>query len=171
MTFELGDQVYVRTKNIRTRRPCKKLDQRKLGPYPIIEVINRNAYKLQLPPEIRIHPVFHVELLEKYVPPQEGQEIPTSVPVIVDGHEEWEVDEISGAKRDIVGQLWFRVLWKMGDQTTEPAIHLKDCNDVIRDFVASHQDCDALPFSTSDYQRKKARCRKPDWSDETGNWV
>ena len=170
MTFELGDQVYLRTKNIRTRRPCKKLDQRKLGPYPVIEVINRNAYKLQLPPEIRIHPVFHVELLEKYVPPQEGQEIPASVPVIVDGHKEWEVDEILGAKRDAVGQLWFRVIWKMGDQTTEPATHLKDCNAIIRDFVASHQDCDALPFRASDYQRKKARCRKPDWSDEIGDW-
>jgi hypothetical protein len=58
------------------------------------------------------------ELLEKYVPPQESQGTPASVPVIVhvDGHEEWEVDDILGAKRDAVGQLGFRVLWKMRRQ-------------------------------------------------------
>jgi hypothetical protein len=170
MTFEIGDQVYLRTKNIQTRRPCKKLDQRKIGPYPIIEVINRNAYKLQLPPEIRVHPVFHVELLEKYIPPQEGQEPPAAVPVIVEGHEEWEVDKIIGAKRDAMHQLWFRVLWKAGDQTTEPAINLKECNNVLQNFVATHQDCAALPFISRDYGKKKARCRKPDWSDGKGDW-
>lgn len=73
-----------------------------------------------MPPEVRIHPVFHVELPEKYMPPQEGQEPPALVPVVVDGYE-WEIDEILGAKLDTVG---FQVLWRKGDQTTETARHL-----------------------------------------------
>ena len=54
------------------------------------------------------------------MPPQEGQEPPALVPVVVDGYE-WEIDEILEAKLDTVG---FQVLWRKGDQTTEPARHL-----------------------------------------------
>jgi hypothetical protein len=170
MTFEVGDAVLLRTRNIRTRRPCKKFDQRKIGPYPVTRVINQNAYQLELPPEIRVHPVFHVELLEPYIPPQDGQERPPDVPVLVDGHEEWDVDKILGAKRDAVGQLWFRVLWKAGDQTTEPALHLKDCNEVLQAFVSQNHDCEALPFVPADYRRKKARCQAPSWSHILDKW-
>jgi hypothetical protein len=35
--FEIGDQVYVSTLSMKTNRPVKKLDYRKIGPYPITE--------------------------------------------------------------------------------------------------------------------------------------
>ncbi|ODN80400.1 hypothetical protein L202_02652 [Cryptococcus amylolentus CBS 6039] len=38
-----------------------------LIPLPIVSIIGRNAYKLRLPEEFsRVHPVFHVSLLEPY---------------------------------------------------------------------------------------------------------
>lgn len=63
--FEVGDAVWLKTTNIRTRRSCKKLDHKKIGPFEIIERIGPLAYRLDLPGTLPIHNVFHVELLEK----------------------------------------------------------------------------------------------------------
>ncbi|XP_070679233.1 uncharacterized protein [Malus domestica] len=46
-----------------------KLSPRYVGPYHIIERIGAIAYRLELPPELSlIHSVFHVFMLQKYVP-------------------------------------------------------------------------------------------------------
>ncbi|EOY21545.1 Uncharacterized protein TCM_013309 [Theobroma cacao] len=46
-----------------------KLNLRYIGPFCIIERIRLVAYRLELPPELdRIHNVFQVSMLKKYVP-------------------------------------------------------------------------------------------------------
>ena len=65
--YRVGDEVLLSSKNIRLSRPSKKLDNRFLGPFRIIEAIGKQAYRLDLPKAYsRIHPVFHVSLLEPY---------------------------------------------------------------------------------------------------------
>ena len=49
-------------------RKFKKLNVRYCGPYVITKKINDQAYELLLPPHIKVHNVFHVSLLKKYVP-------------------------------------------------------------------------------------------------------
>ena len=49
-------------------RKFKKLSARYCGPYVIIKKINNQAYQLLLPPNVKVHNVFHVNLLKKYVP-------------------------------------------------------------------------------------------------------
>ena len=45
-----------------------KLSPRYMGPYEIVERIGKVAYRLRLPPELaRIHDVFHVSMLRKYI--------------------------------------------------------------------------------------------------------
>ena len=45
-----------------------KLSPRYIGPYDIIERIGPLAYRLALPPELaRIHNVFHVSMLRRYI--------------------------------------------------------------------------------------------------------
>ena len=46
-----------------------KLNPRFIGPFKIIERMGKVAYKLELPSELdRIHNIFHVSMLKKYVP-------------------------------------------------------------------------------------------------------
>ena len=62
--YKVSDLVWLSTKNIHTERPSKKLNHKKIGPYPITEVIGSgSAYRLELLASIQIHDVFHPNLL------------------------------------------------------------------------------------------------------------
>ena len=60
--FDIGGHVW----HIKTTRPCDKLDYRRLGPSHINGKINDVTFRLDLPSQLRIHPIFHSSLLEPY---------------------------------------------------------------------------------------------------------
>ncbi|KKA21648.1 Transposon-encoded protein with TYA [Rasamsonia emersonii CBS 393.64] len=165
MVFEVGDQVYLRTTNIRSQRPCKKLDRKKEGPFTIKRAINKNAYELDLPPQFKVHPVFHIELLEPYHPPVPGQEEneePEDLtrPTYVDGRKEYTVRAITDAVRDENDQIRFRVRWEGCDEeedTWEPFWHLTNCPERLDEFIRTHPDCPALPVRPDDMKPKSNR--------------
>ena len=67
--FQEGDLVLVSTKNINTHFRAKnghKLQPVYMGPFPIIKKVSRVAYKLDLPPSVRLFPVFNVSQLREY---------------------------------------------------------------------------------------------------------
>ena len=66
MDYAIDDMVWLSGRNIRTARPSKKLDYKYYGPYRIVDAIGEQAYRLSLPEGTKIHPVFHVSLLEPY---------------------------------------------------------------------------------------------------------
>jgi len=81
--FKVGDWVMVNAKNIKTKRPSKKLDYKLRGKFNIERLCATNAYRLKLPPlSGKIYLVFHVSLLEPYrqntIP---GRRSPTPPPV------------------------------------------------------------------------------------------
>ena len=65
-TFSIGDLVMLRMKNIRTVRASQKLDNRYLGPFKVLDKINDNAYKLELPEHFKIHNVINSSRLKPY---------------------------------------------------------------------------------------------------------
>ena len=58
------DKVYLLTANLKTKKPSKKLNHVKVGPFFIKKVKKPFNYRLQLLKDTKIHPVFHVSLLE-----------------------------------------------------------------------------------------------------------
>jgi len=59
-----GDKVWLRRKKIQKIRPANKLDHKQISPYPGLEKLGSRAYMLDLPATVKIHPVFHISLLE-----------------------------------------------------------------------------------------------------------
>ena len=121
-----GDTVYLRRKNIKTKRPSSKMDVTKLGPFVIMKKLGPVTFRLRLPKSMRIHPVFHIGLLEPTDNPPKEQE-----PIEI--HEEtqepmWEVEEILDHKETRSGTRYL-VKWKgyeNEENTWEPATHFSD---------------------------------------------
>ena len=64
--YQMGDLVMLDGRNIRMRRPSKKLDHKNHGPFQIEKIVSPLAVRLRLPRKSKIHNVFHVSLLEPY---------------------------------------------------------------------------------------------------------
>ena len=64
-----GDQAWLSNKNMRSGGPdgIRKLEPLYLGPYDVVRMHGPNAAELKLPATCRLHPVFNLDLLKKYV--------------------------------------------------------------------------------------------------------
>ena len=67
------------------------------GPFPVVKQVFDDAYKLALPPEIKVHPVFHVLLLKEYFEDSvrlEREQVLRPISELVENHEEYKVETI-----------------------------------------------------------------------------
>lgn len=63
--FKIGNKVMLGVRNIKTKRPMKKLAPKSYGPFEVTRVGTRTC-TLDLKGRWSIHPTFHVSLLEPY---------------------------------------------------------------------------------------------------------
>jgi hypothetical protein len=64
--YKAGDQVWLEGCNLHTKQPAAKLAPRRHGPFVIKQVMSPVSYRLDLPPQWKIHPMFHIDLLTPY---------------------------------------------------------------------------------------------------------
>ena len=130
-------------KHIKTTRPSKKLDHRYLGPFKIVEKISSHAYRLALPWDMKIHDVFHVQLLEPYKESQiENRVQPPPPPIEIEGEKEYEVEAILDSKVDkrYSDPTRYLIKW-LGypDTTWQSAADLTNAADILKDYRQKHK--------------------------------
>ena len=139
-SFAVGDDVMLSSRHIRMRKASKKLADKFLGPFKVMEAIGKNAYKLDLPKSYgRIHRTFHVALLEPYSR-REGQEPPEPIPV--EGEDEWAVERILD-ERETQGKRMFLVRWDgftAENDTWEPEQHLVNAQEKVATFYKEREE-------------------------------
>ncbi|SOV04672.1 uncharacterized protein UDID_17163 [Ustilago sp. UG-2017a] len=145
--FQPGDRVWLSADNIRSLRPTKKLDYRRLGPFSVSEIISSHAYRLQLPPSMKIHNVFHVDRLEPYVTNTIPNRVQPPPPLVeVESDLEYEVEQILDSKVDhrYRDPLFYLVRWVgygPDHNSWEPASNLTHASDLITEFHTANPTC------------------------------
>ncbi|SJL01350.1 uncharacterized protein ARMOST_04670 [Armillaria ostoyae] len=81
--YNIGDLVWLDATNLHLPRPKKKLDDKHVSPFKMLEKTGVSAYKLKLPPHWKIHSNSH------HPPPP---------PDLINGEEQWEIKEILDLK-------------------------------------------------------------------------
>ena len=110
----MGDEVVLTTKHIKNYCPHlpAKIKARWVGPFTITQKVLPVAYRVDLPPVWRLHPVFHIDKLKKYIRSEEFlREVHPPPPIVVEDHLEYEVEDLirhrgKGTRRQ------YLVLWK-----------------------------------------------------------
>ena len=131
-----GDKVYLHTRNLRTKRPSKGLDHVKVGPFLILKRNGPVTYTLKLPPDAKIHPRFHVSLLE---PADSETPLQQNFRYEREEENEFEVEKILAMRGSGRGTD-FLVKWKGypdSENTWEPRAHLGNCQERISEFYAN----------------------------------
>lgn len=140
--YTIGDKVWLSARNIKMKRPTKKLDHRYLGPYTIIARVSSHAYRLELPKSLHIHDVFHVQLLEKYIEneiPGRTQVAPS--PIEVEGDLEYEVECILD-HRFYRKRRQFLIKWlgySAEHNSWEPETALENASEIVDQYKSTHR--------------------------------
>jgi hypothetical protein len=125
-TYKIGDLVMLDGRNIQTRRPSRKLDHKRHGPFQVEKVISPTAVKLTLPRKWRIHNVLHVSLVEPF---RAGNRDPPNPAKVlreaddVENDKEYDIDVVMSSTQ-VRNRVMYLVKWKgwpsKKDWTREP---------------------------------------------------
>ena len=138
--YKIGDEVVLSTANLRTYCPNlpPKIKAWWVGPFCIRKIVSPVAFGLDLPPGWRIHPVFHVSKVKRYIRSEEFlREVEPPPPVLVGDTLEYEVEGIlrhqgTGARRQ------YLVLWKgypLIEAPWVPRSHLTNAPDILEEYL------------------------------------
>jgi hypothetical protein len=147
VTLNVGDEVLLSTANLHLKsHGTRKLLPRWIGPFAVTHQINPVAYRIKLPPELRIHDVFHISVLKPFR--ADGSMPAPPVPEVIDGELEFEVEAIlahkdvrRGRSRKQVRQ--FLIKWAgygIESNSWEPADCLTNCPEKLEEYYSSHPD-------------------------------
>lgn len=146
VNFDVGDKVWVSAKTWRTERPSKKLDYQQAGPFKILAK-EGHSFRLDLPGNIKVHPVIHASKLRKDPDdPLLGQRQEEPLPMVVENEQEWEVEKVLGV-RVVRRQLRYKIQWVGFDLDTDEYLpeDLAHAPQALRDFHQTYPDLPGPP--------------------------
>ena len=168
--YQVGDLVWLDTRNWMTERPAKKLDQKNAGPFKVTRVINPQAYQLDLPEQMRIHNVFHTSLLRPVAPdsmalPGQAELRQPPPPQVIKRDEteedEYEVENIVDSRLHYK-KLQYKVKWEghQADWRSWKDV-LPGCDELVKRFHEMHPDKLGPPeeYDMEQGKEKPARCK------------
>lgn len=140
--FEKGQKVWLEATNLKIGYESRKLAPKREGPFVITEVLGPLTYRLKLPSQWKIHPVFHATLLTPYHENEaHGPNYLRPPPDLIEGEEEYEVEAILRHKK-VRGSLMYFIKWKgypTSDNTWEPAYNLDNAKDILEAYKRRHR--------------------------------
>jgi hypothetical protein len=99
INYEIESKMFLNERNIVIARLFKKLDDKMLDSFKVTDSVDF-FYKLKLSDTMRIHDVFHSELLRSVVDDSlSGQKNELSKSIVVNDEDEWEIDDILNFRR------------------------------------------------------------------------
>ena len=130
-SYAPGDKVSLNSNYLKTKQN-QKLEAKFFRPFRILHLVEKQAYKLELPKKWKIHNVFHVPLLEQDTTRKERvDEKVTELDFEAGNSEEYEVEAIRNSTvyaRESEGNLpglYYLVTWKCypkEENTWEPVL-------------------------------------------------
>lgn len=148
--FAVGDRVLLSTQHLKLigeRKRARKLTERFVGPYRVKRVVNANAYELELPASLKIHPVINISHLKEYRDgvlafPDRPAPLTRPEPEALDdnGAPEWRVDRLLDHRKVRRGARHidqYLVEWKgypISEATWEPIEHLTGAIELVTEF-------------------------------------
>jgi hypothetical protein len=171
ISLQPGVKVWLSTEHLtlKDKNQTKKLLSKFLGPFPIKRPVSAVSYELDLPSELKIHPVFHVSKLKIAKEMESGQfpardiesasnHRPPPEFINEDGEEVWEVEAILNRRMVLYGRNKKReeylVKWRgypVYEATWEPASNLQQAQQAINEF---HSQCQASDQGQPNRRRK-----------------
>ena len=140
--LQVGDQVWLEGRHLRTNQPTTKLAPRRHGPFPIVKVMSPVNYRLELPTQWSIHLVFHIDLLTPYhKTPTHSPNYQHPPPELVGGAEEYEVEKILDSWKFSRGRkLQYLIKWKGYPDSENRWVDKDDvfADEAIQDFKHSN---------------------------------
>jgi hypothetical protein len=142
--YKEGDLVWLEGKNLRVNQPTAKLAPRRHGPFKITQVMSAVNYRLELPTQWSIHPVFHIDLLTPYKETiMHGPNFTRPAPELIDGEEEYSVEKILDSRHfSRRRRLQYLVKWEGYPDAENMWVDKDDifADDKVREFKASNPD-------------------------------
>ena len=149
--FKAGEKVWLEAKNLKTTHLMKKLAPKREGPFLVKKVLNPLKYRLSLPKQWRIHPVFHAALLTPYKETEaHGPNFLEPPPDLIKGEKEYEVKAIIGHKKRGRGFLYL-MKW-VGYPTSENSWKPEGNLTHARETLSKYQKSDASDPSPTKMQ-------------------
>jgi hypothetical protein len=152
--FEIGDEVLLSTAHLKLidgSDRTAKFTYKYIGPFKIKRVVNDNAYELDLPSQLRIHPVLNVSRLKAYHDGRlafplriQAETRPPPATSSSDG-DQYEVESIL-AKRGKGARTEYLVRWKgwpTWEATWERQQNVAAAKQAVSDFEANLQRTDS----------------------------